>query len=103
MEAVNKNGMNGIVVVLGSATAESAKLYGMTLTEGDPTWAGVLAGVPLNLPVYHVTEEEIKKQVPSDVYDAEVGISEMVLDVEDIGQALREVRAETEKRMGQAQ
>jgi len=103
METVNKNGTDGLVVILGSATAESAKLYGITLTEGDPTWAGVLAGVPLNLPIYHVTEEEIKGEVPTDVYEAEVGISEMVLDVEGIAQALKEVRGETERRTGQAQ
>jgi len=44
MEAVNKTGRDGLVVLLGSATAECARLYGVTLTEGDPTWAGVLEG-----------------------------------------------------------
>ena len=92
MEAVNKNGKDGLVILLGSATPESAELYGITLTKGDPTWAGVLAGVELNLPVYHITEPEVKEAVPPEVYDTEVGISEMVLDVEGIAEALRKVR-----------
>ena len=92
MWKVNKTGTDGVVVLLGSATVDTARLYAMTLTEGDPTWAGVLAGVSLNLPVYHITEPEVKEQVPSEVYEAEVGISEMVLDVDAISQSLSEVR-----------
>ena len=92
MEAVNKNGKDGLVILLGQATAESAELYGITMTKGDPTWAGVLAGVELNLPVYHITESEIKELIPADVYETEVGISEMVLDVEGMAEALRKVR-----------
>ena len=93
MEAVNKAGKDGVVILLGSATPECARLYGVTLTEGDPTWAGVLAGVSLNLPVYHITEPEIKEQVPPELYQAEVALSEMVLDVSAIAEVLREVRA----------
>ena len=92
METVNKNGPDGLVVLLGSATPDSAQLYGMTLTEGDPTWAGVLAGVALNLPVYHITESDIKGQIPPEIYDEEVGLSEMVLDTEGMAQALKGVR-----------
>ena len=97
MEAINKTGTDGVVVLLGSASPECARLYGMTLTEGDPTWAGVLAGVSLNLPVYHIAEPEIKEQVPPELYQAEVALSEMVLDVPAIAEALREVRAATDE------
>lgn len=60
----------------------------MTVREGDPTWAG--AG--LGLPVYHITEAEIKDQVDAGVYDAEVGLAEMALDVAEISQVVEEVR-----------
>jgi betaine reductase len=42
--------------------------------------------------VFHITEEQIKSQIDADVYEAEVGVVDMVLDVEDISAAIREVR-----------
>ena len=62
------------------------------MTEGDPSWAGALAGTAYGLPVYHITEPEIKEQVDPALYDQEVGMMEMVLDVEALGQAVRKVR-----------
>jgi hypothetical protein len=81
-----------MVVLLGTPNAESSRLYGMTVTVGDPAWAGVLAGVNLGLPVYHITEPEIKSQIDPDVYQEQVGITEMVLDIDEIIDALRQVR-----------
>ena len=65
------------------------------MTEGDPSWAGTLAGIPLGLPVYHVTEEAVKTQIPSDVYEEHVALMEMVLEVDDINQAMQDVRSAT--------
>lgn len=79
-------------MILGTPNAESTKLYALTVTEGDPSWAGALAGVQLGLPVYHVTEEVVKAQIPSDVYDEQVALMEMVLEVDDIRNAMQEVR-----------
>ena len=81
-----------MVVILGTPNPESTKLYGLTVTEGDPSWAGVLAGVSLKLPVYHIAEPEIKAQVDPAVYQDQVGITEMVLDTEGIGETLQQVR-----------
>lgn len=80
------------MVILGTPTPDSSKLYAITVTEGDPTWAGPLAGAALNLPVYHITELEIKAQIDEGVYEAEVGLAEMTLDTEDIVAAVTEVR-----------
>jgi glycine reductase len=82
------------VVVLGTPTPESSRLYALTVTEGDPAWAGALAGVALRLPVYHVTEPAIAAQVPAETYEREVGIATMVLDSAAIAAALEEVRAQ---------
>ncbi len=85
-------GTEDLVVLLGTPNAESSKLYGVTVTQGDPAWAGVLAGVRLELPVYHIMEPEIKLQVDSRVYEQQVGLTEMVLDTEEIIEIMQQVR-----------
>ena len=89
---MDRLGREGMVVLLGTPNTESSRLYGMTVTVGDPAWAGVLAGVSLGLPVYHITEPEIKSQIDPDVYQEQGGITEMVLDIDEIIDALRQVR-----------
>ncbi len=79
-------------MLLGTPNAESSELYAVTMTEGDPSWAGALAGVSLGLPVYHVTEDEVKSQADTSVYDDEVGIAEMVLEVDAIKDSVKTVR-----------
>jgi betaine reductase len=64
----------------------------MTVKEGDPSWAGALAGTALGLDVYHITEPEVKAAVPADIYAEHVALMAMVLDVDDIVAAVREVR-----------
>ena len=53
-------GAENIVVVLGAAEGEAAGLAAETVTAGDPTFAGPLAGVQLGLSVYHICEDEVK-------------------------------------------
>jgi betaine reductase len=84
---------DALMVLLGTPNAESSRLYAMTVTEGDPSWAGALAGVALGLPVYHVLEEAVKAQIAPEVYEEHVALMEMVLEVGDIAQAVQEVRA----------
>ena len=67
-------------------------MYALTVTEGDPSWAGALAGVPLGLPVYHITEAGIKEQIAPDVYDEHISLMEVVLEVGEIAKAVQEVR-----------
>ena len=83
------------MVLLGTPNAESSRLYAMTVTEGDPSWAGALAGVALGLPVYHVMEAAVKTQVAPEVYEEHVALMEMVLEAADIAQAVQAVRAHT--------
>jgi glycine/sarcosine/betaine reductase complex component A len=81
-----------VVVLLGTPTAESSELYALTVTEGDPSWAGPLAGTALNLPVYHILEPAVRAVVPAETYEAEVGIAQYSLDAEAIEGAVRGVR-----------
>jgi glycine/sarcosine/betaine reductase complex component A len=81
-----------MVVLLGTPTAGSTVMVALTLTEGDPSYAGPLAGVPLGLPVYHVLEEGVKQAIPGDVYEREIGPMEFVLDAPAIVSALVRAR-----------
>ncbi len=78
------SGTDDMVVLLGQPDANSAGLFAETVTRGDPTWAGPLAGVPLGLPVYHILEPEIKVQIDSDLYEDHVGLLELSADVDQI-------------------
>jgi glycine reductase len=79
-------------VLLGTPTEDASRLYAMTVTSGDPAWAGALAGVALGLPVYHVTEDAVKGQVPAGTYEEHVGLMEMVVDRAAIARAVQEGR-----------
>jgi betaine reductase len=92
MAVVDQQGSDGLMVILGSPSVESAEIYARTVTEGDPSWVGPLAGVPLGLPVYHVLEPELRSQFAPEVYDEQVSIMESVLDTDDIISAVRAVR-----------
>ena len=75
-----------------SAEGEGAGLAAETVTNGDPTFAGPLAGVSLGLRVYHVCEPEVKAEFDEAVYDEQVGMMEMVLDVDDIVSEMTSIR-----------
>ena len=85
-------GPENIVVVLGAAEGEAAGLAAETVTAGDPTYAGPLAGVQLGLSVFHVCENEIKDEVDSSVYDDQISMVEMVMDVDDIAKEMSSIR-----------
>mgnify|MGYP005929420257 FL=1 len=85
-------GPENVVVLLGAAEAEAAGLAAETVTAGDPTYAGPLAGVQLGLSVFHVCENEIKDEVDSSVYDDQISMMEMVMDVDDIAKEMSSIR-----------
>lgn len=80
------------MVLLGTPTPESSELYALTVTQGDPSWAGPLAGIALNLPVYHILEPEVKEAIPAEVYEREVGFAIYSLDGEAIEVAVDRIR-----------
>jgi glycine reductase len=80
------------VVLLGTPTEDASRLYAMTVTTGDPSWAGALAGVALGLPVYHVTEDAVKAEVAPADYEEHLALMAMAMDVGAIAAAVRGVR-----------
>lgn len=91
-DLTEEHGAENIVVVLGAAEGEAAGLAAETVTVGDPTFAGPLAGVRLGLKVYHICEPEIKEEVDAQVYEDQVSMMEMVLDVDDIAKEMKAIR-----------
>jgi hypothetical protein len=89
MSLVGEHGSDNVVVVLGAADLEAIEVAAETVTMGDPAYVGPLAGVQLGLPVVHILEEEIKEQIDPDVYDDQVGLLEMTLDVDAVRLAAR--------------
>jgi len=89
-----EHGGENLVVLLGAAEAEAAGLAAETVTGGDPTFAGPLAGVQLGLRVYHVVEEAFKNEIEFEIYDEQIGMMEMVLDVEEIASEMTDIRKE---------
>ena len=87
-------GPENIVVLLGAAEGEASGLAAETVTAGDPTFAGPLTGVQLGLTVYHVCEPEMKAEFDEAVYDEQVSMMEMVLDVDDIVSEMSAIRDE---------
>ena len=81
-DLAEKYGNEDLIVVLGGAEAEAAGLAAETVSTGDPTFAGPLAGVPLGLKAYHMFE--LKDEVDPQVYEDQISMMEMVLDVDAI-------------------
>lgn len=96
-EAAEELGPENVVVLLGAADGEAAALAAETVTAGDPTYAGPLTNVELGLAVYHVVEPEFKDNVDPAVYDEQIGMMEMVLDVDEIIEDVKEIREEYSK------
>jgi glycine/sarcosine/betaine reductase complex component A len=86
---VDEHGADDLVVVLGAADLESLEVTAETVTVGDPAYVGPLAGVQLGLPVVHILEEDIKEQVDPQVYEDQVGLLEMTLDVDQVREAVK--------------
>lgn len=93
---IEEIGSEDVVVILGSPDPDAAQMYAETVTVGDPTYAGPLAGVALKLPVYCIFEPEIKQQIPPEVYSEQVELMEMVLPSQDICARVKAVREQAQ-------
>ncbi len=83
-DVAEKNNVEDIIVILGASDAEGSGIYAETVTAGDPTFAGPLAGVSLGLPVYHILDPVIKAEADPTAWEEQIGMMEMVLDMDAI-------------------
>jgi len=91
-DLAEKEGAENLVVILGGAEAEASGLACETVTNGDPTFAGPLAGVQLGLACYHVVEDKIKNEIDEEVYEDQISMMEMVIDVDAITEEVKTYR-----------
>lgn len=91
-DAAEKFGADNVIVILGSSDAEGAGIYAETVTAGDPTYAGPLAGVALGLPVYHIFDELVRAEADQAEWENQISMMEMVLDTAALADAVKEMR-----------
>ncbi len=89
-DLAEKYGNEDLILVLGGAEAEASGLAAETVATGDPTFAGPLSGVSLGLKSYHIFE--LKDEVDAAVYDEQISMMEMVLDVDEIVKEVKNYR-----------
>ena len=82
-------GPENLAVVLGNGEANGVEVFAETVTQGDPTYAGPLAGVALKIPVYHVLEPEVLAEVPEKLRQEKLELSSLVIDIEPMHEVLR--------------
>lgn len=82
------------IVVIGAPDPESAELTALTVTTGDPTFAGPLSGVQLGLPVYHALEQEFEDAVDKSVYEEHISMMAIALDTDGVREAMARVRSQ---------
>lgn len=98
LRLVGEHGPQKLLVILGAPDPESAEIAAETVVEGDPSYAGPLAGAQLGLDVYHVLEAEIRSLVPDDVWEDQIGVMADVLDAEGLTTAVAGMRAKAQER-----
>jgi betaine reductase len=85
-------GPEQLAVVLGNGNADGVEVFAETVTQGDPTYAGPLAGVALKIPVYHVLEPEVVEAIPEKTRQEKLELSALVIEVEPMRQVLQASR-----------
>lgn len=83
-----------LVVLLGSPDPESASIAAETVIVGDPSYAGALAGAQLGLTTFHILEEEVKADIPADVWESQIGIMADVLETDALASTVSGLRAQ---------
>jgi glycine reductase len=91
---VERYGTDDLVVVLGTADLEGLETVAETVTEGDPSYVGPLAGVQLGLPVVHIFEDDLREQVDPAIYDERIGFVELAVDADAVKSAMKKLRHE---------
>jgi len=71
-------GPENLILVYGLNQPFALKVMAQTFKEGDPSFAGPLAGVALGLLSYHILE--LKEQIPPAVWAEEMAMSELELE-----------------------
>lgn len=75
-------------MVWGITNEQYLEVGSRTVTEGDPSWTGPLAGQGLRLQVFHILEPAIRDRIPPDVFDDELMLLELAIGDEKIAKTV---------------
>ncbi len=75
-----KYGSQELIVVSGVNQPSSLRIMAQTFSDGDPSFAGPLAGVALGLKTYHILE--LKEFIPAEVWNEQMAMYELELEEE---------------------
>jgi hypothetical protein len=89
---VEQMGTEDVVAVLGANSAAAVEMTALTLKSGDPSYAGPLAGVALGIPSFHILEPEIVGQLDAAVYERELALSALAMDVDEVVAPMKSIR-----------
>jgi len=81
-----------LLVLLGAPDPEAAEIAAETVVLGDPAYAGALAGAQLGLDVYHVLEDDVRADVPDDVWEDQIGVMADILEADALVAAVSAMR-----------
>ena len=91
-QVVSQSGTDDVIAVLGANSAAAVAMTATTIKSGDPSYAGPLAGVALGIPSYHILEPEIVEQIDAAVYERELALSALAMDVDEVIAPMRSIR-----------
>jgi glycine/sarcosine/betaine reductase complex component A len=91
-QAVEQAGTDNVIAVLGANSPTAVEMCALTLKSGDPSYAGPLAGIELGIPSFHILEPDIIKQIDPALYERELALPALAMDVEDVIKPLTTIR-----------
>ncbi len=86
-------GSEQLVIVLGLNEPENLRIFATTFKDGDPSYAGPLAGIALGLMSYHILE--LRDEIPDAVWESEMAMKELEVEdetIEAIKTTMRSIR-----------
>ena len=91
-QIVEQAGTDDVVAVLGANSAAAVEMTALTLKSGDPSYAGALAGIALGIPSFHILEPEIVGQIDAALYERELALSALAMDVDEVVAPMKSIR-----------
>jgi betaine reductase len=91
-QVVEQSGAEDVIAVLGANSATAVEMTALTLKSGDPSYAGPLAGIALGIPSYHILEAEIVAQIDPALYERELALSALAMEVDEVVAPMKSLR-----------
>ena len=91
-QVVEQEGAAGVIAVLGANSPAAVEMTALTLKSGDPSYAGPLAGIALGIASYHILEPEVVDQIDAALYERELALSALAMDVEQVIAPMKAIR-----------